>query len=438
MAVVSCEKNGAETPVSGVIDMNMEICSDRGVAVYVNPESSSEYHIGVYDAGYYNENADDMASILRSGEGNCKKMKGQGAAIFAGLEPSADYYICAVYDGGSSVEALPFRTSEQMTDIKAISVEIIDNAEYYMDGLHNFIFRITDAEFVQNDESIAGGFWDNGTLLQVNAAKEWKGIDHIPAADEFSGIYVSDESLAGKPGSILLNNTSMRQIENFEAVKDYEIKSVKNGIQVTGNNVSAISLVELSDGTCYSFFYEGEYTFYEGGFYGKNGYSPLLDKDLENLEYQLMKETYYCGEEKGLSHYTMACVNDPDSDSPFGGYNKHCLRLNIMAPHQDAPLNSIPEGTYSMTADTCEFAAIAGDYRRIDVMNSEYIGCYYYYLDEETYEQTMGFLTSGTVVISEEDGVYTIDVKAETHDGHKVSGKYVGALKIEEEPEWPW
>lgn len=438
-AAVSCEKGGEQLPSTpSPLEIKVEFTTDNAAAMTIGAEEGSGYRIGIFEEKYYEENTARIASLLRSGEGDAKSMSGDGTAVFVGLGESAWYYACAVPEEGEYLPAaVRFRTGEGMTGIEAKPVDLIDNAEYYMDGLHNFMFRITDAEFVNTGEGF-GGFWDNGTLLEINADKEWKGIDHLPEAEEFSGIYSSDPSFSGKPGSVLLNNTSLRLIKDFAVAEEYEVSSAMLGIQVCGDSITAAALVTSADGNSYSFTYRGSFAFHEEGYYGRNNYKPLLERDLEGLEYTLMKETYYCGETEGLSRYTMACVNDPDPDSPFGGYNKHCLRLNILSPHQDSPLDGVPAGTYTISADTCEFTAPEGDYKRIDMMNIENVGCYYYYLDEDSLEQTMGFLTEGTVTISRDGDSYTVAVDARTHDGFKVSGRYTGPLTVEEEPEWPF
>lgn len=438
MAIVSCDKNGdaAVDQENSQIELNVEICSDNAVALSVVPELQSEYIVGVFDSEFYSSNADDISSLLREGQGQAKKSTGERAIVFTGLDSSKEYYVCAVYgDEKYLAVSVPFTTKDGMTDIISLPVDLIDYAELYMDGLHNFRFRMTDAEFSDSGEGF-GGFWDEGTLLEVNAVKEWKGIEHLPEPYEFSGIYSSDPSLSGKPGSVMMNNTSMRLIEDRSVVLEYEVDSVKMCVQVNGEEIEALAVVTLSDGSEYSFTYEGNFNFTETGYYGRYGYSPLLAEDLTGLDYPLMKETYYCGEVDGLSHYTMACVNNPDPDSPFGGYNKHCLRINILAPHQESPLDCIPEGTYEISAETGGYLAQEGDYKRVDMTNIEYVGTYYYNLDEESFEQTMGFLTSGTVTVSKDGDTYTVEVDAETHDGHKVSGKYQGPLTVVEEPEW--
>lgn len=438
MAIVSCDKNGdaAVDQEISQIELNVEICSDNAVALSVVPELQSEYIVGVFDSEFYSSNSDDISSLLREGQMKCKKSAGEGSVVFTGLDSSEEYYVCAVYEDEKYLAvSCPFTTREGMTDIESLPVDLIDNAELYMDGLHNFNFRMTDAEFSDTGEGF-GGYWNDGTLLEVNAVKEWKGIEHLPEPYEFSGIYSSDPSLSGKPGSVMLNNTQMRLIEDRNVVLDYEVDAVKIGIQVMGEELEAVALVTLKDGTEYSFTYQGGFTFYETGYYGRYGYSPLLEEDLVGLDYPLMKDTYYCGEVDGLSHYSMACVNDPDPDLPFGGYNKHCIRMNILAPHQDAPLEGVPEGVYAISADTCAFSALEGDYKRVNMIAIDYVGTYYYNLDEVSYEQTMGFLTSGTVTVSKDGDTYTVEVDAETHDGHKVSGKYQGPLTVVEEPEW--
>lgn len=434
---VSCKKDrepSSSTP--SPLEINVEFSTDNAVALSVSTESGGEYCIGIFEETFYNENTGNIVPLLRSGEGNSKKMSGSGAAVFVNLKKSTKYYACAVLANGDYQSvSIPFGTSGNMTCINAVPVDIMDNAELYMDGLHNFTFRITDAEYVETGEGF-GGFWDNGILLEINASKEWKGIEHLPEAWEFSGIYSSDPSLAGKPGYVLMNNSSMRHVEDYAVTAEYEVDSLEFGIQINGDSVTAAAYATLKDGSKYSFTYDGGYVFHEGGYYGKYGYRPLLEEDLENLEYALMKDTYYSGEVGDFSHYSMACVNDPDPDSPYGGYNKHCIRMNILAPHQDNPLEAVPEGTYTITADTCEFAAIEGDYKRIDQITCENVGCYYYNLDEESMVQTMGFLTSGTITITRDGDTYTIVVDASTHDGYKVSGRYQGRLNIEEEPEW--
>lgn len=436
-AIVSCEKKET-TPITEIspLEFEVKICTDNAIALSVSPDLPDEYYIGVYDATFYNDNLDKISSELRSGKGNVKKLSGEGTAIFLNLEQTTEYYVCAVYsDEKYLAVSESVSTQGHMNDIKALPVDLIENGEYYMDGLHNFTFRMTDAEYKNTDGGF-GGFWEKGTLLEINAAKEWKGVEHLPEASEFTGIYSSDPSLADKPGSILLNNSSMRLVEDFSVVQTYNVSNAVTAIEVNDDKITAVSHVTLSDGTEYSFTYEGNYTFHMAGYYGRYGYKPLLDKDLVGLDYPLMKDTYYCGEVEGLSHYSMACVNDPDPNEPFGGFNKHCIRINILAPHQENPMEGVPTGTYTISADSTEFSAIEGDYKRIDQITCEYVGTFYYNLDKESYDQTMGFLTSGKVIISKDGSTYKVEVEAETHDGHKVSGTYEGPLTVVEEPEW--
>lgn len=450
LLTTACEKNkgGEEIPEPVPvmdIDVQVNVLTDFTAGVTLIPESAdNEYFACILPKEeYYTDSAAAEARILEmsaSPEYSEFRFTGNADVIFTDLEEDSDYIICtAVYGESTRVSSTAEISTERTMERLEVTntADIVDWGQEYGRTNASFTLRAGDAQLN------TGEYWDyfsNGTIAEIYAVRKLESLENVPDSPvEFCGIYKT-EAGDDVPGAIYSTNSYSSLIEYTENGEntEYDITSCAMQISASGEDFVITAALTLTDGRSFSCYYKGQLNLVQSSaYYGIYNYRPSLQNDMTGLDYPLMKYAYYCGEVDGMSKYSLSCVNDPDPGSSFGGYNKHCLKMEFYVPSQQDPYAGIPEGEYPISIEPAANTAIAGDYKWYDAINIDYLGSYYYLLDGETFEQTMGFMRSGTITVVHDGEGYRFSVDAETWDGYKITGTSTQeSLVITDEPEW--
>lgn len=448
LLTTACDKNkGGEVPEPIPvmdIDVQVNVLTDFTAGVTLIPESAdNEYFACILpEEEYYADSAAAAARILEMSaapEYSEFRFTGNADVIFTDLEAAAGYVICtAVYgDEPRLSSTMRLTTEDSMERLEVTNTsDILDWGQEY--GMTNagFTFRIGDAEYMDGEN---WGYFTNGSIAEIYVVRELEDLSRVPEnTSDFCGIYNAGEE-KDTPGTLVTTDSYSSFLTYGAETVESDIDIVSGSIQMSqsGNDYAITAVISLQDGKSYSLYYKGQFNLTGKGYYGIYNYKPALDKDITGLDYPLMKYAYYCGEVDGMSKYSLSCVNDPDPGSSFGGYNKHCLKMEFYVPSQHDPYAGIPEGEYPISIEPAANTAIAGDYKWYDAISIDYLGSYYYLLDGETFEQTMGFMRSGTIMVVHDGEGYRFSVDAETWDGYKITGTSTQeTLVITDEPEW--
>jgi len=446
----ACEKSNNSptpdpTPVMN-IDIQVNVTTDFTVGLTLIPESAdNEYFTCILTAEEFAADSIAAAAEILEMAGNAEyadfRFKGNANVIFNGLEAATDYIICtAVYGDETTLSSTARLTTEDAMERLEITgtADILDwGQEYEMTNAAGFTFRLGDAELREGEN------WEtfvNGHIAEIYAVRSLEDISQVPEnALPFCGVYASGEG-KDTPGIIVTADSYSSFLICGAEGMETEVDIASGTIQMTqsGEEYAVTALVTLEDGTGYSAYYKGSISLIvENGYYGIYNYKPSLKEDITGLDYPLMKYAYYCGEVDGMSKYSLSCVNDPDPDSPFGGYNKHCIKMEFYVPSQEDPYAGIPAGEYPVSAEGDVNTTIAGDYRWYNATSIDLLGSYYYMLDEVTFEQTQGFFTDGRITVDKDGDGYVFTIDARTWDGYTITGTSTQeSLVITDEPEW--
>lgn len=445
----ACEKSNNSptpepTPVMN-IDIQVNVTTDFTAGVTLTPESAdNEYFACIIAAEEFTADSTAAAAEILAMADNAEyadfRFKGNANVIFNGLEAATDYVICtAVYGDETTLSSTARLTTEDAMERLEITntADILDWGQEY--GMTNagFTFRLGDAEFTEGEN---WGTFVNGHIAEIYAVRTLEDISQVPEnVLPFCGVYTSGDG-KDTPG-IIVTADSYSSIQTYGAEgMETEVDIASGTIQMTqsGKEYAVTALVTLQDGITYSAYYKGDISLIENGYYGIYNYKPSLKEDITDLDYPLMKYAYYCGEVDGMSKYSLSCVNDPDPGSSFGGYNKHCIKMEFYVPSQaDDPYSGIPAGEYPVSAEGNANTTIAGDYRWYNATSIDLLGSYYYMLDEVTFEQTQGFFTDGRITVDKDGDGYVFTIDARTWDGYTITGtSSQKSLTITDEPEW--
>ncbi len=160
--------------------------------------------------------------------------------------------------------------------------------------------------------------------------------------------------------------------------------------------------------------YSGEITF-------DNKYAKSIPPEIdENKEFECgYGEFSYDDYNKNYKIDIMA--GDPFENSEYPSYGDRD-RINIILTGLEEDLTGIPAGTYTVGENP---GVIPGEYITTADYNY-YDGSFYFYMDTATYEQTMGYFASGTVVVERNDKEYTVTVDVVTDKGFTIKATYSG------------
>lgn len=448
LLTTACDKNkGGEVPEPIPvmdIDVQVNVLTDFTAGVTLIPESAdNEYFACILpEEEYYADSAAAAARILEMSaapEYSEFRFTGNADVIFQDLEEDTDYIICtAVYGESTRISSTAEISTEKTMERLEMTntADILDWGQEY--GMTNASFTLRAGDAQLN----SGEYWDyfsNGTIAEIYAVRKLESLENVPDSPvDFCGIYKT-EAGDDVPGAIYSTNSYSSLIEYTENGEntEYDITSCVMQISASGDDFVITAALTLTDGRSFSCYYKGQLNLVQSSaYYGIYNYRPSLQSDMTGLDYPLMKYAYYCGEVNGMSKYSLACVNNPDGSS-FGGYNKHCIKMEFYVPTQADPYSGIPAGEYPVSAEEDVNTTIAGDYRWYNATSIDLLGSYYYLLDEETFEQTQGFFTSGKITVERNGDEHIFIIDAETWDGYKITGTSAQeSLVITDEPEW--
>lgn len=448
LLTTACDKNkGGEVPEPIPvmdIDVQVNVLTDFTAGVTLIPESAdNEYFACILpEEEYYADSAAAAARILEMSaapEYSEFRFTGNADVIFTDLEAAADYVICtAVYGDETRLSSIaPIMTEEAMERFEiSNTAHILDWGQEFEKTNAAFTFRLGSATLNPGEN---WDYFSDGELINIWAVRKLESLDQVPEdISIFCGIYKSSTGDDDTPGAIVTEGHSNYYTYSPDGETEGGMYLTSAEIQMNeSSNGYEVTARFSVDGKEYSCYYKGEITMYGGtGYYGIYGYEPSLKEDITDLDYPLMKYAYYCGEVNGMSKYSLACVNNPDGSS-FGGYNKHCIKMEFYVPTQADPYSGIPAGEYPVSAEEDVNTTIAGDYRWYNATSIDLLGSYYYLLDEETFEQTQGFFTSGKITVERNGDEHIFIIDAETWDGYKITGTSAQeSLVITDEPEW--
>lgn len=447
----ACSKDNEEpAPGNGQTGLAFEVevglITDYAAVVSVSPEvQDAEWFSYIFKASDYAADstviADSIQRMAKSEEYAEYRNKGTAQLAFCGLEADTDYVVCAAsVEGGKysgDISAFRLTTDQLMEHLEVTETpDVLDWGQEYGNTNATFTVRFGNAELNQGEYF---DYFASGSLALLECVRELTSLEQVPEnMSAFVGSYAS-KSAADIPGNVNTENLASR-LEIYDETGSHTNDQAINDAQ--------ISIVPRKDGTCalvaefttadsrtFSSYYDGDFRLSLNGYYGIYNYSPSLQEDLVGLDYPLMRYAYYSGEENDMSKYSLAFVHDPDPESSYGGNSKHCIKLQLYVPTQSDPYGGIPAGTYPISAEPQTSTTIAGDYRWYDAISIDLLGSFYFYLDEETYEQTTGFMRSGFVKVDRDGEEYVFTVDAETWDGYKISGTSTqSSLEIVDEP----
>lgn len=408
--------------------MTTGVIKNNSAALKVVPSlDDAEYYIHLFTQEEYQACKENLAAKMKElAADGTQYNKGKRTLIYTDLTPKSSYVACASAvdeTDNAKVKTAEFTTvDKETTPMEIKGVNIVNDGDWDMNGTTQFHLYIYNATMPE------GGWWTDGEVLQVWAMTDW--MDDVPQADYFQGLYISGAEEQEEPGLIMNNNTNLTYYGDEYASTN--ATHAEMAMTLKGEEYVISGIYEFEDGRTYSVYYKGSYTYVQGGYYGYKSYEPQLDKDVTGLQYTLMKEAYYNEKKDGVARYTFTCVHDPDPSSEFGGFNKHCVKMSLLAPLPKYPLMEFPEGTYTIQEGWEPYNAIPGDYIRYNTFEFGGYGSYYYYLDDtsETRDQYDGFLRSGTITVSRDGEDYIFEFDAQTNRGCKVSGTYRGPITI--------
>lgn len=431
--IASCSNDDepATQPQEAVtLEMTSGVIKNNSAAVKVVPsQNEAEYYIHLFTEEEYQTIQANLVQKMQefAAADKAALVKGKRTRIYTDLQPAAKYVACALAVGEGTeneVKSVEFTTAdEELQPLKITGCKLINDGDWYDNGTTEFRMFVHDATMSDL------GWWKEGDVVQVFTLTD--GTDDVPTAEYFEGLYsMVDDEEDKSAGVIMKNNTYMTHYgDNYSSSKSTHAEFA---IMKEGEEYVVSGILKLENGAEYSIYYKGAYEYVQAGFYGYKSYEPQLDKDLVDLEYTLMKSAYYLDKKDGIARYSFACVHDPDPEISYGGVNKHCINMTLLAPVPKYPLLEFPEGTYTIQEGWKAFNAVPGDYHRYGTNEYGGWGSYYYYLDMTGVSsvQTDGFLRSGTIKVSRDGEDYIFDIDAQTNRGFKVSGHYRGTFTI--------
>lgn len=422
----------ATTQPALTLELTSGVVKNHSAAVQATPsETESTYYLHLFTQGEYETAKANLTGTLRQlAEGDKKHcVQGGQTFIFDGLSPKQGYVACAVALGDNDeaqVATTTFVTTDQeLPELQVNGVNLVNDGDDMGKQMTSFRLAVYNAD-------ASGGWWANGDVLQMSMLTEWLGLYVMPqSADFFQGIYKSGTGEEDAIGDIVNRNSTLYHYDEWAS---HPIEYAEVALSFVGGEQRFSGIFHTQDGLDYSFDFAKPCQFVQAGYYGYVGYKHQLDKDITGLDYTLMKEAYFMDQKDGVGRYTFAVVNDPDDTDIYGGFKKHCIRMTLYAPLPKYPLMEFPTGTYTLQEERAAFAAMPGDYARIGSYTYENQGTYYYWLNDETGIQIMGFLRTGQVTVSRQGNEYQFDIDAATHLGYKVSGTYRGPVTITTDP----
>lgn len=418
-----------------------------GVSVSAVPEDAESF-IYAFKASEYESDsagvADRMRQMSQSPEYAEYRFTGSADIILTGLDSGEDYMICIIACGDAyagDVTACGISTEEAMQRLEVSSTAgILDWGQEYEMTNAAFNLRIGDAEMVE------GEYWNyfvDGSLAMIYGVRKLDSLNQVPSdASAFCGIYRSGtgEDMPGNIATTSLRSRFEVYEEDGSHENDKEIQEAAMQIvRISDDEMALTAAFMLSDGSRWSCYYRGMLDFTCNGYYGIYNYKPSLDRDITGLDYPFVKYAYYCGDRDGLSRYSIACVNDPDPGSSYGGDDKHTIKMEFYVPAQQDPYAGIPAGEYpiSTSLTPVKNTTIAGDYRWYDALSIDLLGSFYYMLHSDTYEQTTGYMRSGKITVERDGDKHVFTVDAMTWDGYRIQGTSTQeSMTFVDEPAW--
>lgn len=449
--LTSCEKNGGDGMTGQTVAFNVQpgVVTDftAGVSVSAVPEEAEGF-VYAFKASEYEADSAGIAGKMLEMAGSSEyaeyRFTGTADVILTGLDAGEDYMICVVACGDAYAGNV---TSHGITTADAMQRLEVSATAYVTDWGQGY--KMSNASFnlnIGNAQLMEGEYWDylaGGSLATICGVRKLDSLNQVPTdASAFCGVYRTGGE--DEPGAVVVTNSSSR-FEIYEEDGTHEndktIDAAEMQIVACADDEFAVSaLFTVSDGTSYSCYYKGPLTLYGDGYYGIYNYKPSLAEDIVGLDYPFVKYAYYGGDTDGLSRYSIAVVNDPDPGSPYGGDDKHCIKMEFYVPAQADPYNDgIPAGEYpvSTSLTPVENTTIAGDYRWYNAISIDLLGSFYYLLHSDTYEQTTGYMRSGKITVERDGDRHVFTVDAMTWDGYRIQGTSTQeSMTFVDEPAW--
>lgn len=144
---------------------------------------------------------------------------------------------------------------------------------------------------------------------------------------------------------------------------------------------------------------------------------PVLEKDVEFIcDYASSKQL----SDEGVLRFRLNDGGDPF----YTNWPDECPnRMWLDFPGQTSA--TVPTGTFEVNNSWEKGSALAGQFHYIGNGFGENIGTYYFSIDR-SYKQTVGYATSGTIIISiNDDGHYEIQADLRTNLGYSIKMSYV-------------
>lgn len=432
MASCGNDDESASQPQEAVtLEMTSGVIKNNSAAVKVTAsQNEAEYYIHLFTQEEYQTHQANLVKKMQelAAADQADLAKGKCTRIYTDLQPLSKYVACAMpvgKGGENEVKTVEFTTTDkELPEMEVREFNLVNDGDWMENGTTNFRMMIINAEY--SDET----WYHDGAVVQLFALTDW--MDDVPGPDFFPGIYTSAaEGEENEVKGTIVNRNSSYTLYGDEYVYA-GIEKAEFAIAYEGDEYVVSGICKTDKGYEFSVYYKGGYQYKQAGFYGYKSYEPQLDRDLTGLDYPLMKAAYYLDKKDGVGRYHFAMVNNPDDTDIYGGVNKHCINVMLLAPLPKYPMLEFPEGTYTIQEGDAPFTAIPGDYKRYTSNQFGGYGSYYYYLDDTgvTNVQTDGFLRAGTVKVSREDEEYVFEIDATTNRGFKVSGTFKGTFEI--------
>lgn len=421
---VSCKDDNAE-PAPGPVGKHPSVTLEAGDVTFntlsftVNPRNADQC---AYIYAVKGAEKPDAAAVLS--EGTSVPADRTSVVPLSGLQPETAYVVWAVASSGDAVGDIAEleMTTGAENPADAVLLDRVIAARYYgrsneSSETGNYYMILGNVEAEIGDDNTEQPAAD-GCLLYINL---WCALPSGQLGPE-SGMYIYSGSQSRMTFDPFYTLSVVRR---GDEITKTEFSDGTITVSREGEQYVVTARMAAEDGTAYNYKFSGSIVFDD---LTRFGYDPV-DSDINTSFIGTKAICHGDKHGKGSTSIDLLLYDTPLDDEGYLGGPGHAVVVEFntsLTRDEDAV---IPSGTYRVSGGYAAGTATPGS---AEVMNgvSILMGTY---VEKDTERSAMyGFASEGTVTVTLSGETYTVDVNLTVDGGHKVKGKYRGAIAIDD------